>query len=117
MRLPLVDSRWRIQRWPFGHGPVLPLTTLWCYSGSDMENLSMLVEAKTTACGALFIAFGEQYRREVVPSVRSIRKFHPDLACCVISERKPDDLPYRRRSLGAGTRDETPIACKAPIPP
>jgi hypothetical protein len=50
-------------------------------------------DANTTACGALFIAFGEQYRREVVRAVRSVREVHPDLSCCVISEIEPDDLP------------------------
>src|SRR3974390_833657 len=53
----------------------------------------MYTDFKSTNCGVLFIAFGDQYMREVVCSITSLRQFHPTLPCCVISDKRPNDLP------------------------
>jgi hypothetical protein len=58
-----------------------------------MRGANMSNEEKTITCGALFIAFGDQYHREVVQAVHSVRKVHPDLPCCVVSEKELDNLP------------------------
>ena len=44
-------------------------------------------------CGVLYIAFGEQYQREALASIASLRRFHPNLPCCVIADLNIEGLP------------------------
>src|SRR5689334_13476866 len=56
--------------------------------------------------GVLYIAFGEAYRSEVLASISALRRFHPRLPCCVITDSHLDALPndvhvlHRERETG-----------------
>jgi hypothetical protein len=43
--------------------------------------------------GVLYIAFGEKYRHEVLTSIASLRRFHPHLPCCIITDSEFGELP------------------------
>jgi hypothetical protein len=50
-------------------------------------------------CGVLYIAFGEQYRREALASIAAFRRFHPRLPCCIITDSNIEPLPPYVRIL------------------
>jgi hypothetical protein len=52
-----------------------------------------------TECGVLYVAFGEQYRREALASIAAIRRFHPHLPCCIITDSNIEPLPSHVRIL------------------
>src|SRR5271154_3320348 len=43
--------------------------------------------------GVLYIAFGEQYQREALASIAALRTFHPNLPCCIITDKDIEPLP------------------------
>ena len=48
---------------------------------------------KPVDSGVLYIAFGEQYRQEALTSIASLRRFHPHLPCCIITDSDFGELP------------------------
>ena len=48
---------------------------------------------KMVDCGVLYIAFGEQYRHEALTSIASLRRFHPHLPCCIITDSEFGERP------------------------
>jgi hypothetical protein len=63
-------------------------------------------------CGVLYIAFGPQYHREAVTSIASLRRFHSDLACCVITETGLEDLPSNVEVLLRKPETKYPLRAK-----
>jgi hypothetical protein len=44
-------------------------------------------------CGVLYIAFGKKYQREALASIVAVRRFHPRLPCCIITDSDIEALP------------------------
>jgi hypothetical protein len=52
-----------------------------------------------TECGVLYIAFGEKYQREALASIAAVRRFHPYLPCCIITDSNIEPPPSYVRIL------------------
>src|SRR5262245_57832063 len=63
--------------------------------------------------GVLYIAFGEQYRREALVSLMAVRQFHPNLPCCIIAESDIVPLPPYTQVLLRTPDKKYPFRAKA----
>jgi hypothetical protein len=77
------------------------------------STVKLLWSTQMLRCGVLYIAFGEQHRREALASVAALRRFHPDLPCCVIAESEFDDLPSHVELLLREPAGKYPLRVKA----
>ena len=48
-------------------------------------------ESITPGCGVFYIAFGDQYRDEVIKSIQSLRRANPELPVAVVTDKPLDD--------------------------
>lgn len=62
--------------------------------------------------GVLYIAFGERYRREALSSIASLRRFHPEMPVCVITESDFPDLPSGIDMLVREPETRNPLRAK-----
>jgi hypothetical protein len=62
--------------------------------------------------GILYIAFGEQHRREAIASIASVRRFHAKLSICIISESAFGQLPNNIEVLLRDPEREFPLRAK-----
>jgi len=63
-------------------------------------------------CGVLYIAFGEQYRQEVLTSIASLRRLHPQLPCCIITDSEFGELPTQVEVVLRKPEIEQPFRAK-----